>query len=401
MFTLGAKSQDDEPRVIGFPSVDLILLPLYSAIFVYAAFFSILRPLGTPLLLAVMFSILSIFILIRGRYMNLWLLFYAAIAAVFVVLSYSVDLYTGVTAMYIPAAIPQQSAYAFVLVITVPVFSYFIEQLQAERRAYVLLERGLFLLCIIAILWTELASSRPGVPVFAIGTLTNVHVFVLFILYRNLSEFLRTSTGVWVFGALLVPVIAASLQSLLVAAYYMVLAGVGRLRIVVVLSSIALLLLVPFVLSQFGDEIYRIDANTGVRAWIWEIVFDRVAQTNFVGVGFGTELVPPYFLVDGSQFVLRATSSDSFVHIGAHNAILDTYYRMGLAGVGIILLYLGRLIGTFLGRHHWRDLFGYWVVFTLVLTLSVNVALVSYNFFFGTCLLLAWLTVSNRTGTTR
>ncbi|MBN4046596.1 hypothetical protein JYU02_01200 [bacterium AH-315-P15] len=372
---------------------EFFLTGLYGIIFIYAAFFSFLRPLGAELLILVIGSTLTIFTLINAKFFDLRLLIFAAVAAVYALLSLTVDLHSEATALYSPAAIPQQVAYALILFFLVPAFAHFLHMLRQDNRLFLLLEKFVLAICVISIIWTELILQRPSIPTFAIGTLTNVHVLVLFILYRNISVFTKTFMRWGFFAALIVPAVAASLQTLIATFYYLLFLIAGRWRLAVLGGSLVLLILAIIAALMFPTELYELDANSGVRSWMWHAVIERVAVTGGVGVGFGTELVPPYLVHEGGRFVLRVQTEGSFLHIGAHNAFFDVYYRMGIIGVGIFLAYIGQKIHFVVRHRRYFDAFDYWAIFTLVLTLMVNVALVSFNFIFGTCMLLGWLTM--------
>lgn len=380
-----------------FVAPDAVLVPLLLLIFGYAIFFAQLRSLGVLPLAVTAAAGVGIYVLAGVRLTNFHLLIFGIVGAAYVFLSLAFNMGEDITLLYIPDAIPQQAAYVLLLFFFIPAMQFFCEQIRAGNRTYINLERVIFAGCILSIVSYHLLNPRLTGLLPTVMTLTNVNMIFLFILFRNIAE--RFSQLGWVSkaGLFIIPLLTSSIQSLISSTAFLVFALVRRVRVPASIIIILVFFVSPIVLTPYGDYIYNeVDANSGVRIWIWGEVFTRVTQSGFIGVGFGSETIPPYFLHEGGQFILRAQESDSFVHIGSHNAFLDAYYRMGILGVGVLLSYIALLVMPFFRRKEGRTAYDNWVIATLILTMSVNVALASFNFFFGTCLLIGWLEARRR-----
>lgn len=369
----------------------VLVILLYFYVFTYMAWFPYFRALGTAPLLLVLLAAGMIMVLCSLAYAQRMLFAYVALAAIYVVLSYLGDLHSGVTLLFEPSAIPQQAAHALMFCTLVPIFAYFYEQVQMRTPEFVWFERSLLVVLVLLVFVGRIGRGFDQSDLPQLGTLVNPLLLMIFIMFRmitfapNIPRLAKAS----IVG--LATLLTASLQTLLAIIGFIVLSLMPKRRAAILCGAIVVAVVVGLGAALIPETLYGIDANSGVRAWIWSDVFERVAATYGTGVGFGTETLRPYFLYEGNQVIVRSTSLDGYIHVGAHNAFLDAYYRMGILGLLLMGLYFGRKVSFFLQNRKSHTVFDTWVLYTLFLTMWVNVAVVSFNFLFGTSVLLGWL----------
>jgi hypothetical protein len=385
----GARRSNDAVRAVW------LLIPL-----AYACLFAVLRSLGAAGAVVSIGLLAAFGVLFGRRYLQVPLLGFSALAAVYVLMSYLGLLDQNITLLYSRDAIAQQSAYALALPFVVAAFAVYHEGVNRQQPAFVRLESALFLIAA----GTKLYDLMfPGVdPVtgevarqwLGLTQLTNPITLLAFVVVRRVLEVpgVRDATRFGV--ATILFLTAGSSQSLIIIAALLAILALPAYRREIALFFIFLLPFIAVVLWPFAQEIWVADPNTGIRLFFWHDALSRVWESGGIGVGFGTETIRPIFLLEASDVQIVGVDDPGFIYVGSHNAFVDAGYRMGVIGFLLIVGYIASLFAKVLRKAQGTmgpSLMDCWVACALMMTMMVNVALASVNLFFGTVFLLSWL----------
>lgn len=94
----------------------------------------------------------------------------------------------------------------------------------------------------------------------------------------------------------------------------------------------------------FSNELYNIikdDPNSLWRLMVWKNELSIIAQTNFLGIGFGAAYVSDYLfnLTDNlGMYYIDGDYTEGMFLIANHNSFLNMLYRMGFLGLLLFLL---------------------------------------------------------------
>jgi hypothetical protein len=140
----------------------------------------------------------------------------------------------------------------------------------------------------------------------------------------------------------------------------------------------------------FIPELRSLDHNTGIRSLFWLGAISDFINSFGVGIGFGSEALRISYHTSTEDVAILnpVTQFEQFITTGVHNSFFDVMQRLGAAGLSVFL-YLVFAPMIYLYKTNMTS-FDCWVACTLVLTLTVNVAL-SINFIFGTALMHGWI----------
>lgn len=164
----------------------------------------------------------------------------------------------------------------------------------------------------------------------------------------------------------------------------------GQLARITVLGLIVVLLASAIIAPIFWPELAKLDGNTGIRAVFWGDAWRALADTWGVGVGFGTESIRPYYIIEGAKWILRPPDADDFLLVGLHNSFVQVLFRMGIVGLLLMLLLVLRIRprGASISQ---QTRFDCWLFCVLFISMSVNVAIVSIHHLLGSTAIWAWL----------
>ncbi len=157
------------------------------------------------------------------------------------------------------------------------------------------------------------------------------------------------------------------------------------------LAGVIIVLIGAVVIAPlFSSAIDELDGNSGIRAVFWGDAWKAVLDTWGLGVGFGTESIRPFYMFEGVKWVLREETAEDFIMVGVHNSFAQISFRTGIIGGFLLLSLVLRLFP--MGRSL-SDLsrFDCWLLAILLVSFSVNVAIVSMNHFWGMTAIWAWL----------
>jgi len=93
-----------------------------------------------------------------------------------------------------------------------------------------------------------------------------------------------------------------------------------------------------FITDDLLSYVYSIDYNTAIRIEFLQSAFSVVSFPNFIGVGFGEHYRNEFYVAFLGHTLLSDTDSLSLV--SNHNSIFDTFYRLGILGVSLLLYLL-------------------------------------------------------------
>lgn len=371
----------------------LLFVPLF-----YASLFNQLRPLGSAPLLLAAGAMIYVGLTSARRYMQPILLLYAALALLYTGLSYTGVLHAGLTLLFVPAAIPRQSAYALLLPFAVAGFALYHQGVWQGKRGFVLLETctlGMTLTFKLFSLVVPIQDSLTGElyrDYSGIFQMVDPVALLAFILVRRTVQSPWATHRTKIVVAVLLLVTSNSAQANIAMGVLVPLLLVPAARRLTTVLFLLTLLAIPIIAWPYAQQIWTADPNTGIRLYFWHDVLQRVWESNGVGVGFGTETIRPYYALEASDVSLADVSDPSFIFTGAHNAFMDALYRMGVPGFLLLATFVVRLFGKVLrGPAALAGVMDLWTICAVFTVMMVNVALVSFNFFFGVTFFLGWL----------
>lgn len=367
--------------VVMFP----VLGTVYGLVLLYCAAWPVTRGWGGSVL-AVVLALCLPFVN-RAFLRQLWpFVALAALYLLYAVLSTLGLFETGWTRLFDPGAITQQVVSYPALLVLVCLFhrvSYG-SGLMAGDNA-VLTALGLKLVMAAVSAWSGEAGFLAAL--FNVENLTNQHAIPL-LLFFYWSMVARPSVGWTVLGGVYVIACAGTTSAALLGVFailFGVLACRGRTAVLIVASLAIFSVLAPL----FPLQLLSLDANSGVRAFFWRDGLELAAQSHFIGIGLGTELVRNYYPSLPFDWRLVDDGSGQLIFIGLHSSFYQALVRVGMAG--LLLLGLGCWRLCALARQNARPALAWMALCTLLTSLTVNPSLDSANFMFANALMIAWL----------
>jgi hypothetical protein len=370
-----------------------LFIPLF-----YACFFWQLRPLGAPALLVVLGALVVSGFVHGRRYLSPALLVFAGLGLVYVLVSYLGLLGRGITLLFEPSAIAQQSAYALFLPFAVAAFAVYHEGVSQGRRAFVILETGVLMMAATAKLINSVAPGQDSltgellINYAGIFQLVTPVALLAFVLVRRTLQSPWATQGTMVALAIILLVTSSSAQGNIAMGILVPLVLLPNAKRTITFCFLLVLMAIPLIAWPYVQEIWLADPNTGIRLFFWHDALDRLWQSGGVGVGFGTETIRPLYALRTTDVSLSGIDDPNFILIGSHNAFIDAFYRMGVIGGGLLAIFVFSLfVKVVRGTIAQVNIMDCWVVCALATNLMVNVGLASFNFFFGNAFFMGWL----------
>lgn len=370
------------------------IVPVFALmlILIYACFFAVFRDAGVIALAIPMAAAVGGCLLVAHAFVRVSLILFAGLGVVVTALSYAGLLHQDLTLLFNPAAIPQQAFHTVAVAFLIPLFAYYHERVDRGDRLYRALEL-VALTCAISgkVVVLIVFESRAENNGLGLSQLINADAVIAFVVVRRwiLNEAIEPQFRILI-GLALVLTTSGAFQSILLAISLVLLIVMSRSKRTLTISIVTGLVLAPLFLIPFMEEIFLWDPNTGIRLAFWKDVIERTWESRGLGVGFGTETIRPRYYWEFGYNVIAPLESERFIYVAAHNAFFDAMYRMGVLGLLILAYFLGSTCLRLLRSARLR-VFDCWIIVATFLTLSVNVALVSVNFVFGTCFIIGWL----------
>lgn len=367
----------------------------YGVVFLYAVFFQTIRVLGPAAFALAIGCAVLVWLPIARWYVQRHLLALAFVALTYALLSSAGFLHWD-TLLFQRGAILQQSLYAFLLPILVPVFAYYHERVILRDHAFIAMDNIVLLLCVVSKLLYAL--SLGSIADLGVVQLFNVEAIFTFILVRRLYYTDRPSLLLKVLVVAVFAATAGSFQSVLVSLFLIGVLVAPRLGRMALLCFVLGLVAISVAATPFADTIWQVDPNTGIRLFFWQDAIARIVHSWGVGQGFGTETIRPIYELSSGDVTIAGLEQDDFIMVGSHNAFIDAGYRMGLLGMAILVLYVAGLFHKVAAPTGRDRSFDYFACALLFVILMVNVGLVSINFLFGSAFVLGWLAFRTANG---
>ena len=380
-----------ETTVEGDEATDLPALALAFVFLAYACLLPFLREYGTAGLAIPAACAASMGLIYGRRYLQVSLGLLAAVGAVYIGLSFAGYLHRDITLLFDRGAIFQQAFYTLVLVLLVPACAHYHSQVERDAPGWRGLETAILVLALATKLALGLSGMRLGGLGLGISQLINADAIAAFIIVRRFGLDPERAGGLRWFVAALFLLTAGSFQSAIVGVFLVALLLFPNGARGLATGAIVGLVAVVLASLPFAREIWWWDFNTGVRLLFWQDVFERFLASDGLGVGFGTETIKPVYQVGIEEHVISGLEREGYLNIAAHNAYVDAFYRMGVFGGTVVVLYFATLFARTLSPLRAPSAFDCWVASTLALSLMINVALASVAFIFGTGMLAGWL----------
>ena len=357
---------------------------------IYSALWYILRPLGAVVLLGiVILCLVCIFTPINLKRISPYVknyVFFISFSLICVAFSY-IDLFPNKHKMFFDSSVILQQVIGFILF---PFFTFFFVIYCFDRgnnifkvnNVIVVLFFCYLVFSVLGYLYSDNYNSL--FDSFKIGTLVNAELIALFFIMGYIFN-LNLNNWVKVMFTMSLIIFSGSSQSLISVVVAVILFFI---RSHVFLRMFVFCLFLAVLMSlYFPNELYFIDANTGVRAMFWDGALSDLVKSFGLGIGFGTEAIAPEFYVYTD--IVRVVTPDidyfSYMTTATHNTFFDVLQRTGVIG----LILFSSIVVRFIFNKRISQ-FDAWVTSTLILTFTVNVAL-SITFLFGTCILMGWL----------
>lgn len=144
-----------------------------------------------------------------------------------------------------------------------------------------------------------------------------------------------------------------------------------------------------FVVGVFAKELSQMisDPNTVWRAQFWQDELKMLAESHYLGVGFGTAFCSTDFIDaatyipwgDGDPFVATAQYSiyDKVFVTGAHNSFVTVAFRLGIVGIALFVTYLIWLHIRQIANIQKVSLRSYYALCSATVLIALNVGLES------------------------
>lgn len=253
----------------------------------------------------------------------------SALGTLYLGLSYLNLLPNAWTVFYDRSVIPQQASFVYALALLVMAsYALFRGILSDKKNA-----TFFFVLCLVFPIYRAIALgvgdgldlrlntfSNPMLPAYlALGHL-------VFVTYARSSRMSATILG------LLCAIPTNFLQNAIGGIYMAAIGFTRRPRLILfglILSAVA----VSVIGQWYSEEVWRRSPDTGVRLWMMHDGVQGLIQSYGMGVGFGKESLKNYFQLSATiQFIDMKNGVTNFLVVGIHNAVVQMFYRLGLAG---------------------------------------------------------------------
>ena len=385
-------SGDDMLAPAPMEQADAGSLILAAFIFVYACLSPWLRDLGPAGIVPPAAATAALALIYARRYFQVSLLVLAGLGTVLMAVSWAGMMHRGLTLLFERDAIAQQGFYTVFLFLLVPACAHIWSQIARGAPGWRGLETIVLLLAVASMLSLVLFDMRitDGAG-YGISQLINPDAIAAIILVRRFVLDEDRSWPVRFVIAVLLAATANSMQSVLALAVLIPLLVLPQFAKGIAAFVVFGLFVVAIGAQPFVRDIWWWDYNTGVRLLFWQDAWDRLIASGGAGVGFGTETIRPVYHVGIEEHVVSGLERTGYIHVAAHNAYVDAFYRMGVAGGLLVLGYIVVLSLKVIGPAREASAFDCWMVCVLAISMMVNVALASVGFVFGTGLMLGWL----------
>lgn len=152
------------------------------------------------------------------------------------------------------------------------------------------------------------------------------------------------------------------------------------------ITCMLIVIIACYVLPSFPLNEVGLDANTSWRVQYWNDELVQLLQTYGIGVGYGTSYASYDFIGSAVSGPFAATAEYSTVEkiyvVGCHNSFVSLAFRLGVIGIGLLLIYIASLAGK---ERSYNEAYAPSAAFALISSLVVicfNVGFENPSYFF-------------------
>ena len=368
-------------------SLDLALLLLLGC---YLVFYLAFRPLGIAALLIVVLGAVVLTVRHRLLYNFPALFVLLGLSSIYLVLSLLDFMPSAWTRYREPFAAVRQWVW---LPFTFPLVGAFVLffrvfGMQCIRYAIPLLIAIYVMarIILLPILPYQLEGSQ-----FTLYAITNDGLLLFLFAFLALATSAKNHLQFFlIFAALLA--MAGSGQGYVVVILFGAIVMFPRFAAHIVYAYLLVLLAILVVAPMFIAELAEFDQNTAVRAIFWRDVAVAVHDTDYTGVGFGTEYITNRFTDLGREdWAITSDRAEDRLYISSHSLFYDLALRMGPLGVVLFLAFIFQLMRIIHRRADKRNVlpFGGMAIFLTIN--AVNPGMISILYLFASCAALGFI----------
>lgn len=143
--------------------------------------------------------------------------------------------------------------------------------------------------------------------------------------------------------------------------------------------------------TPFWAELMVVEHNFGARALFWHNALVALWDTGFLGVGYGTESIIPFYPHNGAIRYFGPVMPSEYSKIGVHSSFFQILFNAGLIGFLLLSAWIYKCIDRLAGMDGTVAPLDTLAVGMLCVSIFTNMAFDSYNFVIGSTFLLGWI----------
>jgi O-antigen ligase len=311
------------------------------------------------------------------------------------------------TIRYELTAIPQQALFAYAMPVTFAVMVLYFQKFLVTASSRAVLANQMFAIWIawkiIGFLDAPLGSWF--LDLFAVTAMGNSSSLII----ASVSLYLLdVSNNLKKYAVLLTFLILSSLspfsQNLIYALIFILIWLFPKKAYFITYSFITGSVLIYIIYINDPFALYFIDNNLTVRLIILRDAVAGFVQSNFIGVGFGTESVTNDYAHLGIDH-FQSDDDPGFIHLAAHNSFGSIAFRLGIFGFLIFIYFLIKTLRKISNSVEPRQKAMKCSLFLAFFVVTfTNPALESYIYLYGVCVYLSLIWAMSpglKTGTFR
>lgn len=158
-----------------------------------------------------------------------------------------------------------------------------------------------------------------------------------------------------------------------------------------ILAGYILIACISLYSTTHWQALLEFDNNIGVRALFWKDALSALYQTNYLGVGYGTESIIPYYPSGGTIRYFGSKIPSEYISIGVHSSFFQQLFNSGIAGTGLLFSWIFCCIWGLRPSRVRLEPIDILACGMLCISVFSNMAFDSYNFIIGSTFLLGWI----------
>ena len=272
------------------------------------------------------------------------LMYFTVIANCYFVLSFFKVFPQIWTTEFEVKAIPQQAFFVYsMLPIFYLFFTFIVYHLHSKQRL-----NQLFKLLVIVVIYSKIVQSFLDdfdfQVFFSVAGLGNISAFIILGMglaiasTENLKHkyFLML---LFIFGSVYSPYS----QNLVFLVLFLGVFILTKYSFPILLSFVFSTVVFYAIFIQNPMAVHFIDQNLTVRLVLIKDAIDGLIDSNFIGVGFGTESIKNYYPLFKNP-IFHNQDNAGFIHLAVHNSFATISYRLGIIGFISFLVFLYEML---------------------------------------------------------